>query len=142
MAGPPPGLPPGGPGMGAPPMMGGPPGGLPPRPGMKRGGRTRNMHDEWTEGEQHEKRGGRTEKRQLGGYTPMSPTPPMGAAPGMAGRPVGQPMMNRGGFALKDAGAGGAKGRMEKEKAYGHGGATHVRVKEHTRRKAGGRICD
>lgn len=172
--GPPPGM--------APPGMGAPPPGLPPRPPMKRGGRTR-MHDEWSEREQHEKRGGRAVKRQFGGYAPMGRPqmgrPAMGAPQAMPmGRPMGAaqpgggapmvaspsvgaapPMsmgvgtagpatvsgdprmpMKRGGFALKDAGAGGAKGRMEKEKAYGHGGATHVKVRSHMRRKAGGRI--
>ena len=47
---------------------------------------------------------------------PVAPRP-MGA-PGMGGAP---PMMARGGPAM-DAGAGGAKGRMEKVKAYGKRG--------------------
>lgn len=82
------------------------------------------------------------------GSTPMGAAAPapMSMGVGSAGPAmVNRPMKRGGAFALKDAGSGGAKGRMEKEKAYGHGGATHVKVKSHMRRKAGGRIerdCD
>lgn len=76
------------------------------------------------------------------GLPPPPPRPPMppgaGGPPGMGAPPPGMPMRKRGGAVgggLKDAGAGGGKGRLEKIKMYG-GNADH---KIPGARKSGGR---
>ena len=83
---------------------------------------------------------------------PPAGAPPMGAMPPGAmppgGMPPGMPMrppMKRGGavkgqFALTDAGAAGAKGRLEKAEAVSGKDMPFVNVKAHTRRKTGGRV--
>jgi hypothetical protein len=101
---PPPGAggpPPGGP----PPGAGGPPpgmGGMPPRPPMKRGGRLENR-DEWSEKNSH------AESPKTDWDTVRKQTHRVTRASGGRAYPI-------------DAGAGGAKARMEKEKKYKRGG--------------------
>lgn len=84
-------------------------------------------------------------------HPPMAPPPgaggpPMGGAPGMppGGMPPKPPgALKRGGKVKLDAGAGGGQGRIEKARQYGETGEKPetVTVREHQRRKSGGR-CD
>lgn len=79
---------------------------------------------------------------------PMPPRPPAGPPPGMPpGMPPGAPpmapgampprpgMMKRGGKVVEMGGAGGGEGRLEKAGMEGM-----IKVKAHTRRRAGGRV--
>ena len=120
-AGPPPGMPPGGPPGGPPPGMGAPPpgAGMKPPGMMNRGGRMKSHSNEWEEPHSRAPegktdwevvRGQKVPKRADGGKV----------------------------YPLKNAGAGGAKGRMQKEREYEEGGC--VPVKAHSRRRAGGRV--
>jgi hypothetical protein len=69
-----------------------------------------------------------------GGMPPGGGAPPM-MPPGGGAMPPRPGMMKRGGRLVEKGGAGGGEGRLEKA-----GMADMVKVKGHTRRKAGGRV--